>query len=140
MPPVTFVVTAFGSFCGVDENPTERLVDWVKREHAGAADGEGAQQDHHQHAYSIHSTSVIKVAAEDADSWISNAVKEVCSSCSSSNGLPDEGAAAPGHHHVVFLHLGVNVGGTRISLETQAFNNATFRCTDERGGRRSLGR
>ncbi|GFR44415.1 hypothetical protein Agub_g5648, partial [Astrephomene gubernaculifera] len=62
---VTFVVTGFSKFSGVEDNPTERLVEWLQQQvdTGVSAFGPGVE---------IHSTSILRVAAEDVDSYLSS--------------------------------------------------------------------
>eukprot|EP00798_Chlamydomonas_sp_ICE-L_P006872 gene6872-30846_t len=101
---VKFVITGFGSFHGVGDNPTEQLV-----KHVGSSGNEAIMQ-----------SQVLVVSAQDTDEWIHHVRKQL--DCEEHSDC-----------HVVLLHLGVESHRKCFGLETRAVNTGNFRCPDERG-------
>jgi pyroglutamyl-peptidase len=99
----TVLITGFGPFDGVPENPTEKIVKLFERENSIKREG----------------WTVVYKVMEVSVSECSKFHTEVKSSVEE---LPD-----------VYIHLGVNGHGTCIQLEQTAYNNMTFRCADESG-------
>ena len=103
---IVFVITGFGPFHGVDDNPTTILVnklqDYVTLKNIPVR---------------IVAIRVLKVAADavkrEIDDIYSNFI--------------DKG----GYGRVIVIHLGVSVKATKFKLERYAYNNATFRVPDE---------
>ncbi|KAH9613952.1 hypothetical protein KSS87_004878 [Heliosperma pusillum] len=107
---VTFHVTGFKKFHGVSENPTEtiasNLTDYVAK--IGLPAG-----------VKLGSCTVLETAGEGARPAL---YKMFEAAASSANG-----------ECIVWLHLGVNSGAQTFAIESQAYNEATFRCPDEFG-------
>ena len=100
-------VTGFGPFGSVRENPTMKLIDWLRtRAEALQADG-----------IKIMGTHIVEVSASAArDS--SSEIEAVMSECTGPKCV---------------LHLGVCVGAKKLLLECRAFNTANFSIPDVRG-------
>ncbi|EFJ46505.1 hypothetical protein VOLCADRAFT_62493 [Volvox carteri f. nagariensis] len=110
MARVTFIITGFSSFHGVDENPTEQLIKWLQLQ---LRDG-GLQ--HMQQEIEVQVTD--KAAAAAAAHLAAAAVA-----------APPQ----PDRQRLVLLHLGVASTATRYQLESRAYNCADFRVPDEAG-------
>lgn len=110
---ITIHVTGFKKFQGVSENPTETIVnnlkDYVERRGLPAG-------------VTLGSCTVLEVAGEAA-------LPQLCQTMESAVSKTDTVSNA----NVVWLHLGVNSGVVRFSIEQQAVNEATFLCPDELG-------
>ncbi|KAJ6791611.1 uncharacterized protein M6B38_171055 [Iris pallida] len=112
---VTFHVTGFKKFHGVCENPTETIVSNLE----GYLQKNGVPK-----GLVLGSCNVLETAGEGA-------LGELNKVFQSSVVSPDNESLNP--QRVIWLHLGVNSGATRFAIETQAVNEATFRCPDELG-------
>eukprot|EP01102_Stenamoeba_stenopodia_P005863 TRINITY_DN16579_c0_g1_i1.p1 TRINITY_DN16579_c0_g1~~TRINITY_DN16579_c0_g1_i1.p1 ORF type:complete len:221 (+),score=23.67 TRINITY_DN16579_c0_g1_i1:50-712(+) len=111
---VLFYLTGFGRFCGVDENPTTVLINnWPE----DAMKGDG---------FVIEAKSVVEVASTDAHIAITKLLTTYYE-----RKLNKE---ASDQDIIVWLHFGVHGEETvnRLVLERTAWNEATFRCPDER--------
>jgi len=111
------VVTAFSTFFDVTANPTEQVLRWLEKE--GHPPGHHTVPGTHQ-AYTLHSYTVLKVAAREVDSWLHTTTSNL------EAGLP---TGTP----VVLLHLGLALPTPHMKLEAAAYNNASFRAPDECG-------
>jgi len=105
-PSCSIVVTGFGPFADVEENPT----DWLARELASGADGWRLP-----HGVPLRS-AVLEVSTEDVDAQLQR-----LHSGDDSSGC------------VIYVHLGVDARGRGFALERTGVNNMTFRVADERG-------
>ncbi|KAG1673962.1 hypothetical protein FOA52_015718 [Chlamydomonas sp. UWO 241] len=104
-PPVAFVLTGFGKFFDVEDNPTTKLIEWLSTDLEGGSDN-----------FNLLAGVVLGVSGEDVREWLPR-----LSSLLASEPRP-----------VVLLSLGV-AKAECFRLETTAFNKACFRCPDERG-------
>lgn len=110
---VSVVVTGFGAFHGVSDNPTAHLCAFL--EECGPDQlGEGAWR-------LVGRPKALTVATQDVQDWI----------CGDLAALEKHLRSTAGP--VVLVHLGVGQAGP-FQLESTAWNNASFRCPDERGG------
>eukprot|EP01123_Difflugia_compressa_P005998 TRINITY_DN18136_c0_g1_i1.p1 TRINITY_DN18136_c0_g1~~TRINITY_DN18136_c0_g1_i1.p1 ORF type:complete len:228 (+),score=49.84 TRINITY_DN18136_c0_g1_i1:6-689(+) len=118
-PSVLFHVTGFGPFCGVDNNPTTRIVknltNYIQTDHP--------IPDKILSQISISSTTIFETSAVGAGMVLSELLQKHQISQQQQQQTST----------VVFLHLGVNGGGTHFLLEKTAYNEASFRVPDERG-------
>ena len=105
-PSCSIVVTGFGPFADVEENPT----DWLARKLASGADGWRLP-----HGVPLRS-AVLEVSTEDVDAQLQR-----LHSGDDSSGC------------VIYVHLGVDARGRGFALERTGVNNMTFRVADERG-------
>ncbi|GAX24272.1 pyroglutamyl-peptidase [Fistulifera solaris] len=107
-----FVVTGFGPFGGVPENPTTVLAN-------------GIVDYLNQHGMNdlalITSTFVLETSAEAARAAIDKFWED-----EQANEYSEQTTT-------ILLHLGVNYKGEKFHLESCAYNEATFRIPDERG-------
>lgn len=117
----SFVVTGFGPFAGVPDNPTSTLVSCLRNK---------AKQ------LSIRETLVFDTSADAVEKEVrgiySRLSRRECPN--SSNGADNEDSEMlPTHNSVVVLHMGVNYKGNQMQLEQCAYNDATFRVPDNNG-------
>ena len=111
MPSCYFIITGFGKFAGVPNNPTSILIQRLQE-----------QQDNNQNKH-MYETHILETSAEYVREKISDIYKELKHSSSKSKDI------------IIILHLGVNYRGKVFHLEQCAYNDATFRVADERGYR-----
>lgn len=97
------IVTGFGSFCGVSDNPTSRLVEWLAREQA--------------HLIAGH--DILVVAVEDVNEWFNEF---------ESKKIGEHG----GEDGPFLLLLGVDSSSDEFALESTSYNCIDFPCPDER--------
>jgi pyroglutamyl-peptidase len=110
--PVRVILTGFGVFHGVSDNPSERLARWLKQQYdSGQVAFEGC--------CSLE-VAVLEVSARAADSYIAQLGKQ----------LEDQHSA---HDRILLVHMGVDGKRGQYSLECRAYNNADFRVADEAG-------
>ncbi|KAF3644723.1 putative pyrrolidone-carboxylate peptidase-like isoform 2, partial [Capsicum annuum] len=113
--PVTVHVTGFKKFHGVAENPTETIVsnlkDYMKKR--GMPKG-----------LILGSCSILDTAGQGALVPLYQTLQAALSGGDSESS---------NSRRVVWVHFGVNSGATMFAIESQAFNEATFRCPDEMG-------
>ncbi|KAL6750996.1 hypothetical protein V8C86DRAFT_2792921 [Haematococcus lacustris] len=104
MATVRIVLTGFGSFPGVPQNPTEQLLaEFAARPPLPLAE-----------------CSVLPVAAQDVDEWHVTKLQPLLRS------LPADEA-------LLICHLGVDGQGHHVKLEQCSYNDASFRMADVRG-------
>jgi pyroglutamyl-peptidase len=117
---VKFIVTGFGPFQGVKENPTtwlaNLLVQYLEQMDRAAASSSSSLASRTR-------TIVLETSSEAACTQIDALYEELTGSRTNWNNCSV----------VIVLHLGVNDGGTTFQLESCAYNEATFRIPDERG-------
>ncbi|KAL8171755.1 hypothetical protein V2J09_023559 [Rumex salicifolius] len=113
--PVTVHVTGFKKFHGVSENPTETIVDNLKKymEKSGLPEG-----------MNLGSCNILETAGQGALVPLYQTLQSAISN-------KDSGSSP--NQKIIWLHFGVNSGATRFAIEHQAVNEATFRCPDEMG-------
>ncbi|KAI3452714.1 hypothetical protein Pfo_009378 [Paulownia fortunei] len=106
-------VTGFKKFLGVDENPTETIVNSLREyvESRGLPAG-----------VNLGICTVLETAGDGAISELYKVLESGISTRIHSN-----------NEKVVWLHLGVNSGALKFAIERQAVNEATFCCPDELG-------
>ena len=119
-PFISFIITGFGPFGGVADNPTTTLVQEL------------------QHIYPINSSDPLTQQSDELNvlsyQLIDTCISGVKKASSEIESLILESTRRTNHHHhVVILHLGVNAGGDTFQLETTAFNEASFRIPDNEG-------
>lgn len=107
-PVISFIVTGFGPFGNVSENPTMAIINRL---------GQYLQdKDEERDLASRTRTFVMETSAQAARAAVDNAMTHLSSS-----------------DITVLLHLGVNYEGTTFQVEQCAYNDATFRIPDEQG-------
>jgi len=132
-PRCSFVVTGFGPFAGVSNNPTSTLISCLRKT---------AEQ------LPVRETHILDTSADAAKQAIQGIYSRLCSGIlnkisSRSNlvHLQADGVDIRAENHilerdfsikdiVVMLHIGVNYRGTLMQLEQCAYNDATFRVPD----------
>lgn len=114
-PSVTIHVTGFKKFHGVSDNPTEKIVNNLKKymEKNGLPEG-----------LTLGSCSILETAGQGALDLLHKTLQSA---------LDGKGSEPTNSRRIIWLHLGVNSGASRFAIEHQAFNEATFRCPDEMG-------
>ena len=137
-----FVVTGFGPFQGVTENPTTTIVNELRTYLSNVCDIGLTSCTPKQLASNV-TTHIFETSAEDVrqwqDEWFERLSREVeRGSPARGGGETDSEAAAAelcdqGRNDVVLLHLGVHYKAKCFHLESSAFNDASFRVPDERG-------
>ncbi|KAK7397090.1 hypothetical protein VNO78_18257 [Psophocarpus tetragonolobus] len=114
-PTTTIHVTGFKKFHGVSENPTETIVNNLT---------EYMNKKGLPKGLVIGSCSILETAGQGAlvplYQRLQSAIIAKDSESSNSN-------------KIIWLHFGVNSGATRFAIESQAVNEANFRCPDEMG-------
>eukprot|EP00252_Welwitschia_mirabilis_P016548 TRINITY_DN3649_c0_g1_i3.p1 TRINITY_DN3649_c0_g1~~TRINITY_DN3649_c0_g1_i3.p1 ORF type:complete len:173 (-),score=34.89 TRINITY_DN3649_c0_g1_i3:407-925(-) len=122
-------VTGFKKFHGVAENPTEIIVSKLKEfvdKRGGLSNGA-----------SLGSSTVIETAGEGAlaalYALLESSLPNKNLQGSSDNTGISLAPSSNNHCRVIWVHLGVNSGATKFAVESQAVNEATFRCPDEMG-------
>ncbi|KAG8383184.1 hypothetical protein BUALT_Bualt05G0158200 [Buddleja alternifolia] len=106
-------VTGFKKFQGVNENPTETIVNNLRN----YADSRGLPS-----GVTLGICHVLETAGNGVVSELYKALESGISTRSNSE-----------NEKVVWLHLGVNSGGLKFAIERQAVNEASFCCPDELG-------
>lgn len=127
---VQFIITGFGPFQNVPNNPTmvlvNSIVDYInEQKEKGLSLVAGS--DHLDDIRIVH-TAVVETSAEAARNEIDNISQQI-------NNNDNNSTTNNANHNTVtvLLHLGVNYGGMQFELEQCAYNEATFRIPDERG-------
>ena len=116
-----FVVTGFGPFNGVPDNPTSLLVKELPANLQKRADNDHADNSDASVARLLANcteTMIVETSAQAARKEISMLQKKL-------EPFPS----------AIVLHLGVDAGGKAFKLESCAYNDATFRVPDEQGYR-----
>lgn len=102
---VEFSFSGFGSFMGVEKNPTEILMSALEKWRADP-----------KSEFKINSTEVLNVSAEDAREFVLRKQKE----------LKGKEKSNPSVRQVL-IHMGVHAKTTVLALEAYGHNNANFR-------------
>ena len=110
-PAARFIVTGFGPFGGVKENPTTIIVKTLRPFLA-------QQPDRKELLESVEDCIILETSTQG--------VKELCTQ------LHDKEQEASSSR-LILLHLGVDATSKSFKLETCAYNQATFRIPDVRG-------
>jgi len=110
-PCLKVIITGFGPFAGVQNNPTQHLCEWLATEPSVSS---------RCNVEIIHAETLC-VAAQDVDEWTQH---QLCPLLEKESG--------PGCT-ILVLHLGVHGSATCINLERCAANMADFRSPDQRG-------
>jgi pyroglutamyl-peptidase len=134
-PEVHFVVTGFGPFRDVPQNPTqviiERLVSYLQRRESAAPSSSTPQPpDLTPRLSAVTITRIIETSAEGARNAVDALFEQLGSVDTFPLPYPTQTRTAP---TVVMLHLGVNYKGTEFQIERCGYNEADFRVPDERG-------
>jgi pyroglutamyl-peptidase len=122
---ISFIVTGFGPFMDVKNNPTTvlatKLVNYLR---------ERETQQENNSSRSLASstrTLVIETSFEAAKKQVDILYDQLVKDMESTDGSSDD------EHVVVLLHLGVHCGARHFLLETCAYNEADARIPDEQG-------
>lgn len=111
---IALVLTAFGPFGGVEENPSSILLRELPSFLVGSCSWKTKVKNR------ILNMIVIETSAEGSTEALERLSQELLRETNTK---------------VVCLHLGVNVSGTGYHLEQFAYNDASFRIPDQRGYR-----
>lgn len=149
--PLVVFVTGFGPFHNVHSNPTatlaEKIVGHLQAwESASSSSSSSNSADPHPPIQPtprlslVTHTEVIETSAQAAHEAIDRFYKKLQESSSNSTRNTNGEESTTNNNNsskvaptAIFLHLGVNEGGTGFQLESCAYNEATFRLPDERG-------
>lgn len=122
---IKFIVSGFGPFHGVQDNPTSeivaKLIPFLQQQHKN----DPSCYYHPELLATNTRTMIIETSAEGARKQIDTIAEEIRIENASNDSTTST--------IVVVLHLGVNTCGTSFELERCAYNDATFRVPDERG-------
>ena len=121
-PRCSFVVTGFGPFNGVPDNPTSVLIRCLREDDSITLKSRDL----------IHETHILETSAEHVREKLDNIYGQMRKPSGEAEINPKENGANEAKT-VIFLHLGVNYRGKHFQLEQCAYNDATFRVPDERG-------
>jgi pyroglutamyl-peptidase len=111
-PFVHIVLTGFGKFAGVDDNPTSRLMEYFRNHPPALGDN-----------VSLHCIDTLTVAGLDAVRFVKRTHEEL------ERFQQDEKSDV----RFLWVHCGVAASRKELCLEQRAFNDLDFRCPDERG-------
>jgi pyroglutamyl-peptidase len=111
LPQVDVNITGFGSFPGVEHNPTEVIISYI---------------DYNQKQLKFLSNALYKVMDLNVN-VLDVSVPAVC------NYFEQRAKSAKRNHPQVNFHLGVDSSSTNIKLESKAWNNMTFCVPDTCG-------
>jgi len=117
IPEIRFHVTGFGPFQGVDNNPTKRLMEKMPQVIANAPVLISSAK---VLSWDVFETSAVGALGTLAEIMQTHKTSQVRENSESSGAT-------------VFLHFGVNSRASDFALEKVAYNDASFRCPDERG-------
>ena len=130
-PNCVFIMTGFGPFRGVPDNPTSVLIRRLQED-------ESTLKSRHICETHILETSAEYVREKIGDiygrlgrSAIANGDDAGGLNSNSNNSTTNNEQSKP--KNVILIHLGVNYRGKYFQLEECAYNDATFRIPDERG-------
>lgn len=163
MPKVRFVLTGFGPFGTVDDNPTSRVISWLEQLVSSGNVEKLLGQD-----VEILSTTVLPVAAVDVDDFVASCSAQYAKTPpyqqpqeqerrqqqeqyryqqqqqqqqheprtdqhGDGTSPEHEGTSRDEHQPLVLLHFGVATKAAAFRLERLAANDASFRMPDARG-------
>ena len=146
IPFVSFIVTGFGPFGGVPDNPTSIIVNGMKEYLASSEENSTSNSNnwkkellpHLQHCLVLETSAhAVQEAFRDDDDNDANGTSPVGGGGGEIAKLVRENLTNTTETKqitiTVLLHLGVNYQGTQIQLEECSYNDATFRIPDQRG-------
>jgi len=113
---VSFVLTGFGKFGNITENPTTTLIRRIVTL-MNENDGDGGNN--------ISMCKIIKTAASNITNDLDDIIIHTINL--------EESISCQRNKHIVFIHLGVDYKANTFKLETTAYNEASFRIPDEDG-------
>ncbi len=132
LPEVTFILTGFGRFGRITQNPTETIVqhfmnfdDHQRHDHDKGNDNDNDDNKRNNNNYKILSCKIINTAASSVANDIEGIMSIVEGQVKSFSNHKN--------HHVVCIHFGVDYKGDTFKLESTAYNEASFRIPDEDG-------
>ena len=133
-----FVVTGFGPFQGVADNPTTTIVKELLSYLSSKGECDIALSScRAQQLASNVTTHVFETSAEDVrqwqDEWFDRLSRARGNDTEASVVVGEIGTRSRRGRDVVLLHLGVHYKAKCFHLESSAYNDASFRVPDERG-------
>jgi pyrrolidone-carboxylate peptidase len=133
-PLISFILTGFGPFGGVADNPTTTLIHKLQKQQQIIKSDpltDASLQEWNVNVLTCQlidtSISGVKKANTEIQTTLLDAIRN------SHNHKNQPQPHQKQNQHVVIVHLGVNAKGTSIQLETTAFNEASFRIPDNEG-------
>lgn len=120
----SFVITGFGPFAGVPNNPTSTLISCLRNNKAPLFNDNGVH---------IRETHILDTSADAAKSEILGIYSRLCSDKLINGGGGNHSDDCLTKDAIVVIHLGVNYRGEKMRLEQCAYNDATFRVPDNNG-------
>lgn len=115
-PKPRFIITGFGRFCGVAQNPTQQLVTWLAENGCQSSTNKApAVQQKEQQPYCISSLDVLEVSADAVDAFMQKQQHAILQAASS-------GTGTEGPQPVVLLHFGVDTQVRRSCLLWQGLS------------------
>lgn len=108
--PSALVITGFGPFADVVNNPTAEIIHALRQAGGGAGGGGAAWLP----SFPLKVLAVLEVSVAGVEAFMSQ-------------------TAALCPRRRVSIHLGVDGGAMRFKLESSCYNNSSFRVPDERG-------
>ena len=119
----SFVISGFGPFAGVPNNPTSSLITLLQNNKAQLLDD----------GIHIRETHILDTSASCARTELEGIYSRLCRDSLKNDNRDDKNDACSKKDVVVCVHLGVNYRGTQMQLEQCAYNDATFRVPDNNG-------
>lgn len=126
--PTSFVITGFGPFGGVKENPTTvivRKLDAYLRKNDESRKAEGGSTV----ADLVKEYVILETSAQAVNETMARIQNEHSSGNSNTR---ETSTTSSNQHNIIFLHLGVG-RSLGFRLESCAYNEATFRIPDQKG-------
>ena len=124
-PPLTtqprscsFIITGFGPFRGVPDNPTSVLIRRLQKE---------------KNISNLISSFILETSAEYVREKLDDIYGEVVVVSEKNTTATTSDGSGGTTETIILIHLGVNYRGKHFHLEECAYNDATFRIADERG-------
>jgi pyroglutamyl-peptidase len=116
---VSFIITGFGPFGNIQENPSTILVTELAAYLATCGKDDLAAR--------IAQTKIMETSVQDVRATLDGFYEE------SSNKNNKKRTTGSNSRVIIYLHIGVNYMGTGMQLEQCAYNEATFRIPDQQG-------
>mmetsp|Transcript_6190 Transcript_6190/g.8042 ORF Transcript_6190/g.8042 Transcript_6190/m.8042 type:complete len:297 (+) Transcript_6190:89-979(+) len=136
---IKFIVTGFGPFHGVKNNPTtiiaEKLVDFLKQQQQQLQQQESSSDDLLLSKTIADNTRtlVLETSVEDVQRQVDQIYDDICKEEQEEQEQEKQTSTSTSTTVTILLHLGVHYGAQKFHIESCAYNNANFRTSDERG-------
>lgn len=138
-PRLNLVVTGFGPFAGVRDNPSSALVTALVERYGlrnkniaengrgGNAEGGGANGSTPARRWRLLSATTLRVASHDAAEAVQGLLEEaLLAAAATTHDFDIDGSDRRYPPVLLLLHLGVNTRATGFCLENFAYNEADF--------------